>query len=39
MNVRGSKYCKCNGGRGKYGTRCYDDPKFCCKKQLRNKEK
>ena len=31
--IDGHKCCKCpNGGRGAWPTRCYDDPKFCCKK-------
>jgi hypothetical protein len=31
-NMKGGKCCKCAGGRGKWGTSCYDDPSNCCKK-------
>jgi len=26
------KCCKCAGGRGAWGTRCYDNKKYCCTK-------
>ena len=35
LNMKGGKCCKCAGGRGKYGTRCYDDPKYCCGKKTK----
>ena len=31
-NMKGGKCCKCAGGRGRWGTSCYDDPSNCCKK-------
>lgn len=33
----GGRCCKCKGGRGAYGTKCYDDPSFCCKKSKNSK--
>ncbi len=30
--MKGGKCCKCAGGRGRWGTSCYDDPSNCCKK-------
>ncbi len=30
--MKGGKCCKCVGGRGKWGSSCYDDPSNCCKK-------
>ncbi len=29
----GAKCCKCHGGRGRWGTSCYDSPENCCKKR------
>ncbi len=29
----GAKCCKCHGGRGRWGTSCYDSPENCCKKK------
>jgi len=26
----GGKCCKCNGGRGAWLTKCYDNPIYCC---------
>jgi hypothetical protein len=38
--IDGHKCCKCpNGGRGAWPTRCYDDPKFCCKESNKNIKK
>ena len=38
--IDGHKCCKCpNGGRGAWPTRCYDDPKFCCKKTNKKTKK
>ena len=31
----GFKCCKCVGGRGVWGTKCYDNPKFCCKNKTK----
>jgi len=31
-SMKGGKCCKCKGGRGAWGTSCYDNPKNCCKK-------
>ena len=32
LKMKGGKCCKCAGGRGKWGTSCYDSPENCCKK-------
>ena len=29
----GAKCCKCHGGRGRWGTSCYDSPENCCKRK------
>ena len=29
----GARCCKCHGGRGRWGTSCYDSPENCCKKK------
>jgi len=36
-NMKGGKCCKCAGGRGRWGTTCYDDPSNCCKKTKTSK--
>lgn len=33
----GARCCKCKGGRGAYGTKCYDNPEFCCGAKKMNK--
>ena len=35
----GARCCKCNGGRGAYGTKCYDNPEFCCGAKKMKKSK
>lgn len=35
----GGRCCICKGGRGAYGTRCYDEPKYCCKHKKEMKKK
>ncbi len=38
--IDGHKCCKCpNGGRGAWPSRCYDDPKYCCKDSKKNNKK
>jgi hypothetical protein len=32
------KCCKCYGGRGRWGTSCYDDPANCCRKKKQIKQ-
>jgi hypothetical protein len=34
-NMKGGKCCKCAGGRGRWGTSCYDDPSNCCGKKTK----
>ncbi len=34
----GARCCKCHGGRGRWGTSCYDSPENCCKKKRSTKK-
>uniref|UniRef100_A0A6C0EX60 Uncharacterized protein n=1 Tax=viral metagenome TaxID=1070528 RepID=A0A6C0EX60_9ZZZZ len=34
-SMKGGKCCKCYGGRGAWGTSCYDDPSNCCGKKTK----
>lgn len=36
-SMKGGKCCKCKGGRGAWGTSCYDNPKNCCTTKNKNK--
>ena len=38
-SMKGGKCCKCKGGRGAWGTSCYDNPKNCCITKNKNKSK
>ncbi len=37
--MKGGRCCKCYGGRGSYGSSCYDNPDNCCKKTSKKNKK